>query len=409
MLDTQTGRRWVGLYGTVPLVSAVGRRLVTMTVRDVTELRQAVEALREADRRKDEYLAVLSHELRNPLAPIRSAIFLLERADPASEGARRAREVIARQVNHLTRMVDDLLDVSRIARGTIELRRSRLDLVELVRRSGEDHAHMLAAGGVALDVELPEGPVHVDGDPTRLAQVLGNLLQNSAKFTGSGGRVTLSLSARDGFAAIRVRDTGVGIAPALLGHVFEPFVQEERTLARSSGGLGLGLPLVKGLVELHGGSVEARSGGNAAGAEITVRLPLSTTAEVGAPDEVRDGAATGARRVLVVDDNVDAAAALCDVVAHFGHAVEAVHDGASAVARARESHPDVVLCDIGLPGMDGYEVARELRSDAELRGIRLVAVSGYAQPEDRARAERAGFDAHVAKPADPSTIARLLD
>jgi signal transduction histidine kinase/CheY-like chemotaxis protein len=406
--DEQTGRRWIGLYGAVPFVSAEGRQLVTVSVRDVTELKGAMEALREADRRKDEYLGLLSHELRNPLAPIRSAVFLLERADPASEGARRAREVIARQVSHLARMVDDLLDVSRIARGRIELRRVRLDLSELVRRAGEDHAPLFAAAGVALDVERPDGPAPLDGDATRLAQVLGNLLQNAARFTARGGRTTLALEVEGGRATVRVRDTGVGIPPALIDRVFEPFVQGERTLARSGGGLGLGLPLVKGLVELHGGSVEARSGGGGAGAEIVVRLPLATAPGAGSVEEAAEERAPGGRRVLVVDDNVDAAAALCDVVAHFGHSVEAVHDGMAAIARAREGHPDVVLCDIGLPGMDGYEVARAIRADAALRGIRLVAVSGYAQPEDRARAKRAGFDAHVAKPADPATIARLL-
>jgi signal transduction histidine kinase len=408
VLDVQAGRRWVGLYRAVSFVSSEGRRLVTMTIRDLTELNRAVEALREADRRKDEYLAILSHELRNPLAPIRSAVFLLERADPASEGARRARGVIARQVGHLARMVDDLLDVSRVARGAIDLRRARMDLADLVARAGEDHSPLLAEAGIALEVEVPDHPVPIDGDSTRLAQVLGNILQNSAKFTARGGRVTLSLDTAGSEALIRIRDTGVGIAPELLGHVFEPFVQEERTLARSRGGLGLGLPLVKGLVELHGGSVEARSDGEGAGAEITVRLPLATAPGAERADQPQAaGGATG-RRVLVVDDNVDAAASLCDVVAHFGHSVEAVHDGATALARARERHPDVVLCDIGLPGMDGYEVARAIRADAALRGIRLVAVSGYAQPEDRARAERAGFDAHIAKPADPSTIERLL-
>jgi CheY-like chemotaxis protein len=379
-----------------------------MTVRDVTELNRAMEALREADRRKDEYLAVLSHELRNPLAPIRSAVFLLERADPASEGARRAREVIARQVGHLARMVDDLLDVSRIARGTIELRRARIDLGEVVRRAAEDHAPLLSAAGIALDLDVPDEPVAVDADSTRIAQVLGNVLQNSEKFTARGGQVTLSLGVVDGHAEVHVRDTGIGIEPALIDRVFEPFVQEERTLARSRGGLGLGLPLVKGLVELHGGSVQARSGGPGAGAEIVIRLPLAADAVAASGEEGSDAVGAGGRRVLVVDDNVDAAASLCDLVAHFGHSVEAVHDGASAVAVARERHPDVVLCDIGLPGMDGYEVARTIRSEPDLRGVRLVAVSGYAQPEDLARARRAGFDAHVAKPADPAAIARLI-
>jgi signal transduction histidine kinase/CheY-like chemotaxis protein len=408
--DAVTGRRWIGIYSAVPLVSTEGRTLVTETIRDVTELKRAFEALREADRRKDEYLAMLSHELRNPLAPIRSAVFLLERADPASEGARRAREVIARQVGHLARMVDDLLDVSRLARGRIELRRSRLDLAELVRRVGEDHRLLLGAGGVELDVSVSDEPVAVDGDPTRLAQLLGNLLQNSAKFTPRGGRVTLSLAVEGDRAVIRVRDTGAGIDPALLGSVFEPFVQEERNLARSRGGLGLGLPLVKGLAQLHGGDVEARSSGPGSGAEMMVRLPLASARAGGQRPEPGEGDGGGGRgrRVLVVDDNVDAAESLCDVVAFLGHTVEAVHDGAAAVARVRERHPDVVLCDIGLPGMDGYEVARAIRAEPGLADVRLVAVSGYAQPEERARARKAGFDAHVAKPADPADIGRLL-
>ena len=407
--DANTGRRWIGIYSAVPIVSTEGRTLVTETIREVTELKRAFEALRDADRRKDEYLAMLSHELRNPLAPIRSAVFLLERADPASDGARRAREVIARQVGHLSRMVDDLLDVSRLARGRVELRRARLDLGELVRRVGEDHRLLLADVGIELDVSVPDAPVQVDGDSTRLAQLLGNLLQNSAKFTPKGGRVTLTLAVEAGRAALRVVDTGAGIEPALLARVFEAFVQEERTLARSRGGLGLGLPLVKGLAELHGGTVEALSAGAGAGAELIVRLPLASSRAV--PGAERGGdeeAAPGGRRVLVVDDNVDAAESLCDVVAFLGHSVEAVHDGAAALARIRERHPDVVLCDIGLPGMDGYQVARAIRAEPGLAGIRLVAVSGYAQPEDRARARRAGVDAHVAKPADPADIGRLL-
>jgi signal transduction histidine kinase len=409
--DAVTGRRWVAVYSAVPIVSTEGRTLVTETIREVTELKRAFEALREADRRKDEYLAMLSHELRNPLAPIRSAVFLLERADPASDGARRAREIVARQVGHLSRMVDDLLDVSRLARGRIELRRARLDLGELVHRVGEDHRMLLSNAGIGLEVAAPDGSVQVDGDATRLAQLLGNLLQNSAKFTPQGGRVTLSLAVEAGQAVLRVRDTGAGIEAGLLQTVFEPFVQAERTLARSRGGLGLGLPLVKGLAELHGGSVEAWSAGAGSGAEIVVRLPLGTTRSVPGPElgvGADAGAAAAGRRVLVVDDNVDAAESLCDVVAFLGHAVEAVHDGPTAVARARERHPDVVLCDIGLPGMDGYEVARRIRADPGLAGVRLVAVSGYAQPEDRARARQAGFDDHVAKPADPAEIGRLI-
>jgi PAS domain S-box-containing protein len=406
--DRQTGNTWSGVYTAVPLVSSEGRRLITVTIRDVTEQRRAFEALREADRRKDEFLAVLSHELRNPLAPIRSAVFVLERADAATDTARRARDVIARQVGHLARLVDDLLDVTRIARGRIELHRARVDLADLVRRAGEDHRPLLGAAGIDLDVRTPPERVPVDGDPTRLTQLLGNLLQNSAKFTPRGGKVTLVLAQVDGRAEVRVADTGVGIEADLIDRVFEPFVQGERSLARSRGGLGLGLPLVKGLAELHGGSVEAHSGGPGAGAEVVVRLPVAPAAEARDGESAEGEPGASRRRVLVVDDNLDAAASLADVVAFFGHSVEAVHEGRAAVARTRESHPDVVLCDLGLPDMDGYEVAREIRADASLQGVRLVAVSGYAQPEDRARAARAGFDAHVAKPADPAAIGRLL-
>ena len=408
VLDRESGRRWVGIYSAVPLVSAEGRRLVTVTIRDVTERKRAFEALREADRRKDEYLAMLSHELRNPLAPIRSAVFLLERADPASDGARRARDVIARQVGHLAQMVDDLLDVSRIARGQIELHRTRLDLAELVRRVGEDHRLVLGSAGVDLEVSVPDEPVPVDGDATRLAQLLGNLLHNSAKFTPRDGKVTLSLGVKRAEAVLRVHDTGVGIDAGILGRVFEPFVQGERSLARSGGGLGLGLPLVKGLAELHGGSVEARSGGAGSGAELVVRLPLASGRGAEAAARERERPAEGGRKVLVVDDNVDAAESLCDVVAFLGHSAEAVHDGPTAIVRAHDHHPDVILCDIGLPGMDGYEVARVIRADPTLARTKLVAVSGYAQPEDRERAAQAGFDAHVAKPADPAAIGLLL-
>jgi CheY-like chemotaxis protein len=285
----------------------------------------------------------------------------------------------------------------------VELRRTRVDLASLVRRAGEDHAPLLAAAGISLELDVPKGPVPVDADATRLTQVLGNVLQNSEKFTMRGGQVTLSLRAGEAGAEIVVRDTGVGIEPHLIHHVFEPFVQEERSLARSRGGLGLGLPLVKGLVELHGGSVETRSGGVGAGAEITIRLPLAAGPALAEEQGAIEGAAA-ARLVLVVDDNVDAAASLCDVVTHFGHSVEAVHDGRAAVAAAREHHPDVVLCDIGLPGMSGYEVARAVRADPALRGAFLVALTGYATPDDQRRATEAGFDGHVAK---PSTIEQL--
>ncbi len=382
------------------------------------ERRRAEEALRrangqllEADRRKDEFLGMLSHELRNPLAPIRNSLYILDHAQASAHQARLAKEVANRQIAHMTRLVDDLLDVTRIARGRIELRRAALDIVALARRAAEDHRALLDERRIALAVELPDGPVRVDGDETRLAQVLGNLLHNAAKFTPAGGRVTLAVGATGGDAVVRVRDTGAGVDPALLRTIFEPFTQAKQTLARSEGGLGLGLALVKGLVALHGGDVGASSAGQGRGAEFVVRLPLaaahrpSTDGRRAPPDT--EGAR--ARRVLVVDDNRDAADSLAQLVEMFGHEVHVAYDGFAALGHAIEHLPDVVLCDIGLPGMDGYEFARQLRArSTSPRKVRLVAVSGYAQPEDVSRAAEAGFDAHIAKPADPERIVALL-
>jgi PAS domain S-box-containing protein len=381
--------------------------------RDVSDRRRAEAALQranarlvEADRHKDEFLGILSHELRNPLAPIWNSIYILDHSEPGGEQARRAREVIARQAGHLGRLVDDLLDVTRIANGKIDLRRTRLDLAELVRRTGEDHRALLEQHGVALALELPAAPVWVDGDVTRLAQVVANLLQNSAKFTGSGGRVTLSIAAAGGEAEIRVRDTGTGIEPALLEQVFEPFTQGAQGLARTAGGLGLGLALVKGLAAVHGGRVAARSEGPGRGTEFVVTLPVAPAAGDGETASALPRAAAG-RRVLVVDDNPDAAESLAQLVELFGHRAEVAFDGPSAIEKIRAGAPDVVLCDIGLPGMSGYEVARAVRAE-DGRAVRLVAVSGYAQPEDLRAAAEAGFDRHIAKPPSPDELARLL-
>jgi signal transduction histidine kinase/ActR/RegA family two-component response regulator len=372
-------------------------------------LREAVDKLREADRRKDEFLGMLSHELRNPLAPIRNALYVLQRAEPGAPQAQRAREIANRQVTHLARLVDDLLDVTRIARGKIELRREALDLAALARRTAEDHRALMADRGLALSVDVAPGSLLVSGDATRLTQVLGNLLSNAAKFTPAGGRVTLAVRAERGAAAVEVQDTGIGIDPALLAAVFDPFTQAEQTLARSEGGLGLGLALVKGLVELHGGEVAAESGGPGRGACFRVLLPLLAERGRAAGGTGAAGAREGTarRRVLVVDDNRDAAESLAQLVELFGHDAVVAYDGPSAVERVRARQPDVVLCDLGLPGMDGYEVAPALRA-AGAGAARLIAVSGYARPEDVRRARDAGFDGHIAKPPDPDEIERLL-
>jgi PAS domain S-box-containing protein len=389
-------------YSNVKLARSITDRESLMN-----SLRESKERLEEADRRKDEFLGMLSHELRNPLAPIRNSIYILNHADPAGEQSRRAKAVIARQTEQLTRLVDDLLDVTRIARGKVELRRDRVDLAQLVRRAGEDHGGLMRERGIELVVEVPREPMWAEGDAVRLVQIIGNLLHNCAKFTPSGGHVTLSLEAVRGAAEVHVRDTGAGMENDLLIHVFDPFVQAERTLARTSGGLGLGLALVKGLTEMHGGSVRAASAGPGQGSEFVVRLPLIQEVAAARADVVRSPSGGRSRRVLVVDDSRDAAESLAELVEMFGHVVDVAYDGPSALAKARANPPEVVLCDIGLPGMSGYDVARALRT-GDVTGMQIVAVSGYALPEDLRKAAEAGFDGHVAKPTDPGEIERLL-
>ncbi len=379
-------------------------------VQDVTERKRAEDALREADRRKNEFLAVLSHELRNPLAPIRNSLFILDRAVPGGEQARRAQAVIDRQVDHMTLLIDDLLDVTRITRGKIQLQREPLELNELTQRTVEDHSSVFAGGGI--DVELVPAPIEVwvSGDRTRLAQAIGNLLQNAAKFTPRGGRTTVSVQAdaARGHAIVRVKDTGSGIAPEILPRLFEAFTQADTTLDRSEGGLGLGLALVKGLAELHGGSVHGESEGPGKGAAFTITLPLETTTAPTVTVQRSTRGEGAPRRVLVIEDNADTADTLREALELDEHVVEVAHDGPGGLEKARAFKPDVVLCDIGLPGMDGYDVARAIRADPELGRVPLVALSGYAQPEDVARAKEAGFDVHLAKPPSIETLKGVL-
>ncbi len=405
--------RWF-LSRLVPMVE--GRRVARFigAAMDIDARKRAEQALREAnaklveaDRRKDEFLGMLSHELRNPLAPIRNSTYILRHAEPGSEQARRAQGVIQRQTEHLTRLVDDLLDVTRIVRGKIAVRRSRVDLRDVVGRAADDFQWMMRDHGVRFEVAVPDEPLWADVDETRIAQVVGNLLTNAGKFTRHGDGVTLSLAVIEGAAEIRVRDTGAGIEPDLLSRVFEPFVQGTGTLARTEGGLGLGLALVKGITELHGGTVRADSAGKGRGAEFTVRIPLAAAVETATLPRGPVGRKNGGLRVLVVDDNVDAAESLADFIRMLGHTADVAYDGPAAIEKTRTNRPDVLLCDLGLPGMTGFEVARTLRARAA-EPIQLVAVSGYAQPEDVKRAIEAGFDAHIAKPCDPEKIERLL-
>lgn len=374
----------------------------------ITEREKLLESLRDADRRKDEFIAGLSHELRNPLAPIRNSLHILGRAVPGGEQARRALAVIDRQVGHMSRLIDDLLDVTRIARGKAELHRERIDLCELTRGTVEDYRGAFVASGVELRLSTEKAELWVYGDRTRLAQAVGNLLQNAVKFTPRGGATVVSVRAdatRDR-VILQVEDSGRGIPAEFLPRIFEPFTQADTTLDRRMGGLGLGLALVKGVVEMHRGSVDASSAGTGKGATFSIALPLEKAGRVQPAEHHLEGRA--ARRVLVIEDNADAAESLREVLELNGHEVATARDGPEGIDRARSFRPDVVLCDIGLPGIDGYEVARTLRADPELDQVVLVALTGYASPEDVARARAAGFDDHLAKPAGVETLETAL-
>ena len=376
---------------------------VVLVFRDVRERREAerelqrrAELLEEHDRRKDRFLATLSHELRNPLASIRNAVTVLQRAHPASEETRRARAVIDRQAAHLARLVDDLLDVSRIVQGKVRLQKEHVDLSDVVRRALDDHRGLFASKGVRLECTGVER-LWVHADATRLAQVTWNLLHNAAKFTNKGGRVSVALQEEDGKALLRVRDDGVGIEQQTLGQLFRPFVQGGTTLHKTQGGLGLGLALTKSIVELHGGSVQASSEGPGKGAEFVVALPVVRNVAL---RPIADAAPRWhpPLRICVVDDNEDAAESLQDLLRLEGHEVHAATDGSLGIDLVLAVRPDVVLCDIGLPGLDGFEVARRLRAAGS--AATLVALTGYAALEDVQRAEDAGFRYHVAKPPD---------
>jgi signal transduction histidine kinase/ActR/RegA family two-component response regulator len=376
------------------------------------QLQTQAGLLVESDQRKNEFLGLLAHELRNPMAAIAHSIVVLMRGGTGDDRSSRAQMIIDRQTRHLTRLIDDLLDITRISRGKIDLQRERLDLVPLMRECAEDHQPMLDAAGLALELQLPEQGLQVDGDRTRICQVVGNLMSNAIKFSDRGSRIVVTVR-REGdppFAAIQVADSGDGIAPDLLERLFQPFSQGDHGRERKNGGLGLGLALVKALIDLHEGSVEARSDGPGHGARFTVRLPLvPDAAQAGfsrTPSE--SAAAHKLLRILIVEDNLDAAESLREAMGMHGHRVEMAYTGVEGVEKAVAFRPDVVLCDIGLPLMDGYEVARRLRADASLGPIKLVALSGYASPEDRQRAEQAGFDLHLAKPASIEHLNAIL-
>jgi signal transduction histidine kinase len=373
------------------------------------ELRQRLEELADADRRKDQFLMMLAHELRNPLAPMHNALRILALAATDPPAVERARGVLERQLHHLTRLVNDLLDVARITGGKIQLHKARLDLARLVRTAAEDHRPLLEGKRLALALEMPPLPLWVEGDDTRLAQVMDNLLQNAAKFTPPGGRVTVQAAADGDRAAVYVCDTGMGIEPALLPQVFDSFTQADRSLDRSPGGLGLGLSLVRGLVELHGGGVEAQSKGPGRGSRFSFRLPLAARTHTAASEVTPTGQDGRPLRILIVEDNPDTATTMRLLLELMGYEVAVAATGPAGLEATLRTHPDVVLCDIGLPGgMDGYAVARSVRSHPETARTRLIAVTGYGRDEDRRRAREAGFDLHLTKPVDPAELQRRL-
>lgn len=373
-----------------------------------------MEQIREADRRKDEFLGMLAHELRNPLGPIYNCLQLQKLLPPGDARVGAIRETLDRQVRHMSRLIDDLLDATRLAHGKILLRTERCDLVDIVRQTVEDYRNIVDAGNVKLLLELPDHPVWIDGDPTRLLQVVGNLLHNANKFSNPQGLIRIvvteeTVGAEERMMArISVADSGIGIEPAMLGHVFDVFRQADQGLDRSRGGLGLGLALVKGLVQLHMGTVEALSEGHNKGAEFRIRLPLAASGGAAASAAGPGTAAASPLRILLIEDNVDAAESARMLLGHEGHEVETAFDAETGLSAARRFGPDVILCDIGLPGMDGYQIIRKIREDSELKPIYVVALTGYGRETDRSQALASGFDLHLTKPIDWPTLAATL-
>ncbi len=415
-LETKAGRR-----SEVEFVSNVyregQRQVIQCNIRDITErqrrgneLRQRAADLSESDRHKNEFLAMLAHELRNPLAPILHALQIMRLPGGNAEAAHAASEMMERQVGQMVRLVDDLLDMSRISRGRIELRSEPIELASVLRHAVDATRPLAEVMGHELTITLPPQPVYLHGDPARLTQVVGNLLNNACKFTDGGGRISLTVEQEGGQAVIRVRDTGIGIAAEQIHRIFDMFTQIDISLGRSISGLGIGLTLVKNLVEMHGGTVEAHSAGVGQGSEFVVRLPIQVEAPEPPPSQpiVSEPTIQPARRILVVDDNRDSATSLAMLLALTGNETHTAFDGLEAVEAVATFEPDVVLLDIGLPKLNGYEVARKIREEPWGQKMVLVALTGWGQDEDREKAKEAGFNAHLVKPVSFPTLTKLL-
>jgi PAS domain S-box-containing protein len=415
---TKDGRRIAISLTVSPVQDANGTIIgASKVARDVSErklaeerLKESQEALRLADRRKDEFLALLAHELRNPLAPIRYALAANKKPGRTPEQCRQAEEIIERQVTHMSRLLDDLLDISRITRGALELKKTRCELTSIIGAAIETARPILDTKRHTLVLELPREPVQLQADVVRLAQVFSNLLINAAKYTDPGGRIQLRAFQQDDEVVVSVRDNGIGISADMLPRVFHMFFQSRSALARAEGGLGVGLSLVRGLLALHGGSVEARSEGPGQGSEFTVRLPLgdATSAVTDAETEAEQISADAGLKILVVDDNQDAADTCAMLLETSGHHVQTAYTGRQALELARTFRPHAVLLDIGLPDVNGYELAEQIRATRWGRDTVLVAVTGWGQEEDRQRAVAAGFDHHLVKPISAETVEMLL-
>ncbi len=425
---TRHGRRdevyWTYSYSPIDDEAApggIGGVLVvcTETTRQVlaaqseARFRELAEQLSVANRLKDEFLATLAHELRNPLAPISNAVELLRLAPDDPEVATSARDMIGRQLGQLVRLIDDLLDLSRVSRGSVELRRSRLALSAILNDAIETSRPLIRQAGHALVVHLPEEELVLEADPTRIVQVFSNLLNNAAKFTPRGGRIELGVAREgEGEVAVWVRDNGLGIPPEMLGHVFEMFAQVDRSHTYLGGGLGIGLTLARRLVEMHGGSLEARSEGEGKGSEFKVRLPLvragGAVAFPAESEALKPVEPVKRRRILVADDNIDAAQSLAQVLRNAGHEASIARDGEEALALAHDLRPDVMVLDIAMPRLDGHELARRIRTEPWGETVLLIAASGWGQAENKQRSQDAGFDHHLVKPIELKTLDRLL-
>ena len=405
----KTGKKFWARVVLTALYDDDGRPRVFAKVTQDLSQREYARDLEKTAQRVNEFIAVLAHELRNPLAPIRNAVQLMQRLPAADPVQEEMRNTIERQSLHLLRIVDDMLDIVRITRGSMTLERKTIDLAQAVRSAIEIAAAGIERAKHVLRVELPAAPLHVDADPARLTQVVANLLTNATRFTPDGGRITLKGTQEGDEAVLSVHDTGRGIAADSLESIFGMFVQGKEPLRRVGGGLGVGLALARRIAELHGGKVEARSAGEGLGSEFIVRLPLAAPPRQAAAPESPRAEKTLARRVLIVDDHVDAAKTLDEVLRSLGHATRVAHDGPAALLVVEEFKPEVVLLDIGLPGMDGYEVARRLRARRNEQPLRIVAITGWGQQADRARSAEAGFDLHLVKPVDEGALQKVLE